>query len=76
MNDTATIQVHVCEVTAGRYLVGESRPLPRIARAMSELLSWPYTEMVSCIIASAVDRDTRAVLKRYHIKENPNAQEK
>ena len=58
----------ISAMSAGRYIKGESFPLPRIARAMAELLWWDYDDIVTSIIETSDMRHHAIQLRRYHVR--------
>jgi hypothetical protein len=57
----------ISKVSAGRYITGDHFPMPRIARAMAELLGWDYDDLVTSIIETSDMRHHAIQLRRYHV---------
>lgn len=62
-----SIVVHT--VTASRYLSGAAIPDPDVVGRLSDVLDWPYEELLESIIRTQIERFTNQIVGKYRPKK-------
>jgi hypothetical protein len=58
-------RINVTTMSACRYLEGQSIPLPRIAKKISVVLNWCYSDLVKSIVVVEVENIRQKTIKKY-----------